>query len=60
MERIHRNIFHSCVSAAMNGTDLVIGSRMAGEDSQMPLTRRVGKLLLRDTAKHLRTAKGHG
>ncbi len=30
-----------CVSA-MNGSDLVIGSRMAGEDSQMPLTRRVG------------------
>jgi hypothetical protein len=27
---------------AMNGTDLVIGSRMAGEDSKMPLTRRVG------------------
>jgi glycosyltransferase involved in cell wall biosynthesis len=30
-----------CVSA-MNGSDLVIGSRMAGEDSKMPLTRRVG------------------
>jgi glycosyltransferase involved in cell wall biosynthesis len=28
--------------AALNGTDLVIGSRMAGADSQMPLTRRVG------------------
>lgn len=28
--------------AALNGMDLVIGSRMAGEDSQMPLTRRVG------------------
>ena len=28
--------------AAMNGTDLVIGSRMAGEDSRMPLTRRIG------------------
>jgi len=28
--------------AAMNGTDLVIGSRMTGEDSKMPLTRRVG------------------
>jgi len=26
----------------MNGTDLVIGSRMAGADSQMPFTRRVG------------------
>lgn len=30
-----------CV-AAMNGIDLVIGSRMAGEESQMPLTRRIG------------------
>jgi glycosyltransferase involved in cell wall biosynthesis len=30
--------------AAMNGTDLVIGSRMAGEDSKMPLTRRIGNL----------------
>ena len=30
-----------CVSA-LNGSDLVIGSRMAGEDSKMPLTRRVG------------------
>jgi glycosyltransferase involved in cell wall biosynthesis len=28
--------------AALNGVDLVIGSRMAGEDSQMPLTRRIG------------------
>jgi len=28
--------------AALNGADLVIGSRMAGEDSQMPLTRRIG------------------
>jgi hypothetical protein len=26
----------------MNGADLVIGSRMAGADSKMPLTRRVG------------------
>jgi len=29
---------------AMNGTDLVIGSRMAGAESKMPLTRRVGNL----------------
>jgi glycosyltransferase involved in cell wall biosynthesis len=28
--------------AALNGMDLVIGSRMAGADSQMPFTRRVG------------------
>jgi glycosyltransferase involved in cell wall biosynthesis len=28
--------------AALNGSDLVIGSRMAGEDSKMPITRRVG------------------
>jgi glycosyltransferase involved in cell wall biosynthesis len=27
---------------AMNGSDLVIGSRMAGASSQMPLTRRIG------------------
>ena len=32
-----------CVEA-MNGTDLVIGSRMAGAESKMPLTRRVGNL----------------
>ena len=32
-----------CV-AAMNGSDIVIGSRMAGADSQMPITRRVGNL----------------
>jgi glycosyltransferase involved in cell wall biosynthesis len=30
--------------AALNGTDLVIGSRMAGADSKMPLTRRIGNL----------------
>ncbi len=29
---------------AMNGADLVIGSRMAGQDSEMPTTRRVGNL----------------
>jgi hypothetical protein len=28
----------------MNGADLVIGSRMAGQDSQMPVTRRIGNL----------------
>jgi glycosyltransferase involved in cell wall biosynthesis len=32
---------HLC-RAALNGMDLVIGSRMAGEESKMPLTRRVG------------------
>ncbi|GAB4458469.1 MAG: glycosyltransferase family 2 protein [Anaerolineales bacterium] len=32
---------HLC-QAALNGSDLVIGSRMAGADSKMPLTRRVG------------------
>lgn len=32
-----------CVSA-LKGADLVIGSRMAGEKSQMPLTRRIGNL----------------
>jgi glycosyltransferase involved in cell wall biosynthesis len=29
---------------ALNGGDLVIGSRMSGSDSQMPLTRRIGNL----------------
>jgi len=32
---------HLCRSA-LNGSELVIGSRMAGEDSQMPMTRRIG------------------
>lgn len=30
--------------AALDGADLVIGSRMAGEESQMPLTRRIGNI----------------
>ncbi|MEZ4589717.1 MAG: glycosyltransferase family 2 protein [Chloroflexota bacterium] len=30
-----------CIEA-MNGSEIVVGSRMAGADSQMPLTRRVG------------------
>lgn len=34
--------FPQMCRAALNGTDLVIGSRMAGEDSEMPITRRVG------------------
>ena len=34
--------FPQLCRAALKGTDLVIGSRMAGADSQMPLTRRVG------------------
>lgn len=34
--------FPQLCTAALNGADLVIGSRMAGEDSQMPLTRRIG------------------
>ncbi|MFN2196152.1 MAG: glycosyltransferase family 2 protein [Anaerolineales bacterium] len=29
---------------AMNGSDLVIGSRMAGADSEMPTTRRIGNI----------------
>ena len=31
-------------AARAQGADLVIGSRMAGTDSQMPLTRRIGNL----------------
>ena len=34
--------FPQLCEAALKGTDLVIGSRMAGEDSRMPFTRRVG------------------
>jgi glycosyltransferase involved in cell wall biosynthesis len=34
--------FPQLCHSALNGADLVIGSRMAGEDSQMPLTRRIG------------------
>jgi glycosyltransferase involved in cell wall biosynthesis len=34
--------FPQLCQAALRGTDLVIGSRMAGADSQMPFTRRVG------------------
>jgi glycosyltransferase involved in cell wall biosynthesis len=29
---------------AMDGADLVVGSRMAGSDSQMPVTRKIGNL----------------
>ena len=34
--------FPQLCQAALNGADLVIGSRMAGEESKMPVTRRVG------------------
>jgi glycosyltransferase involved in cell wall biosynthesis len=34
--------FPQLCQAALKGGDLVIGSRMAGEDSKMPFTRRVG------------------
>ena len=34
--------FPKLCKEAINGCDLVIGSRMAGADSQMPVTRRVG------------------
>ncbi len=36
--------FPQLCEAAINGSELVIGSRMAGEDSQMPVTRRIGNL----------------
>ena len=36
--------FPQLCTRAMNGSDLVIGSRMAGEESQMPLTRRIGNI----------------
>ncbi len=34
--------FPKLCTVAMNGADLVIGSRMAGAESKMPITRRVG------------------
>ncbi len=34
--------FPQLCQVALNGADLVIGSRMAGEESQMPFARRVG------------------
>jgi len=36
--------FPSLCKAAINGAELVIGSRMLGADSQMPSTRRIGNL----------------
>ena len=37
--------FPQLCQQALNGNDLVIGSRMSGSESKMPLTRRVGNLL---------------
>ena len=34
--------FPQLCQSALNGSDLVIGSRMAGAESKMPLTRRIG------------------
>jgi glycosyltransferase involved in cell wall biosynthesis len=36
--------FPQLCTAAMNGKDLVVGSRMAGASSEMPVTRRIGNL----------------
>jgi glycosyltransferase involved in cell wall biosynthesis len=36
--------FPQLCQAALNGGDLVIGSRMSGAESQMPVTRRIGNL----------------
>jgi hypothetical protein len=36
--------FPALCALALDGADLVIGSRMAGADSQMPFTRRIGNL----------------
>lgn len=36
--------FPELCAHALNGADLVIGSRMAGAESEMPLTRKVGNL----------------
>jgi glycosyltransferase involved in cell wall biosynthesis len=34
-----------CQTLLQNGTDIVVGSRMAGADSEMPFTRRVGNTM---------------
>lgn len=36
--------FPQLCKAALDGSDLVIGSRMMGADSKMPLTRRIGNI----------------
>jgi glycosyltransferase involved in cell wall biosynthesis len=36
--------FPKLCKAALDGGDIVIGSRMMGEDSKMPITRRVGNI----------------
>lgn len=36
--------FSRLCAVAMDGADLVIGSRMAGTDSRMPVTRRIGNV----------------
>jgi hypothetical protein len=36
--------FPKLCTVAMNGADLVIGSRMAGAESKMPVTRRIGNI----------------
>ncbi|MBI3243352.1 MAG: glycosyltransferase family 2 protein [Chloroflexi bacterium] len=36
--------FPKLCTVAMNGADLVIGSRMAGAESKMPITRRIGNI----------------
>ena len=36
--------FPALCQQALNGSELVIGSRMAGADSEMPVTRKIGNL----------------
>ncbi len=36
--------FPQLCSVALNGVDLVIGSRMSGADSRMPITRKIGNV----------------
>jgi glycosyltransferase involved in cell wall biosynthesis len=36
--------FPQLCKAALNGSDIVIGSRMMGSDSKMPVTRRIGNI----------------
>jgi hypothetical protein len=48
--------FPRLCQAALNGADLVVGSRMAGEASRMPVTRRVGNAIF---ARLLTLLTGH-
>jgi glycosyltransferase involved in cell wall biosynthesis len=49
--------FPQLCKSALQGSDLVIGSRMAGADSKMPLTRRIGNIFFASLLSLLGTQK---